>query len=70
MRGFSFRVHAWETHANDHRDVLCMHASDGAAELKTNFVSDKPGGWYSELYKRDGLTGGHVIMLGSDDASK
>jgi hypothetical protein len=41
-----------------------------AADLKTNFVSDKPSSWYSELYRRDGLTGGHVIMLGSDDASK
>ena len=42
----------------------------GEAELKTNFVSDKPSSWFSELYRRDGLTGGHVIMLGSDDASK
>ncbi|GLC37640.1 Phosphoribosylformimino-5-aminoimidazole carboxamide ribotide isomerase [Pleodorina starrii] len=40
------------------------------AELKTNFVSDKPSSWYSQLYQRDGLTGGHVIMLGADDASK
>ncbi|KAG2427785.1 hypothetical protein HXX76_012110 [Chlamydomonas incerta] len=44
--------------------------SSGAAELKTNFVSDKPSSWYSELYRRDGLAGGHVIMLGADDASK
>ena len=45
-------------------------AAAGEAELKTNFVSDKPSSWFSEMYKRDGLTGGHVIMLGSDDASK
>lgn len=45
-------------------------STGGAAELKTNFVSDKPSSWYSELYRRDGLTGGHVIMLGADDASK
>lgn len=32
--------------------------------LRTNFVSDRPAAWYAELYKRDGLTGGHVIMLG------
>src|SRR5256885_17217170 len=31
---------------------------------RTNFVSDKPSTWFAELYKRDGLTGGHVIMLG------
>jgi hypothetical protein len=42
----------------------------GEADLKTNFVSDKPSSWYAELYQRDQLTGGHVIMLGSDDASR
>jgi hypothetical protein len=33
-------------------------------------VSDKPSSWYAELYARDALTGGHVIMLGADDASR
>jgi len=37
-------------------------AADGG--LRTNFVSDRPARWYAELYKRDGLKGGHVIMLG------
>jgi len=32
--------------------------------LHTNFVSDRSAAWYAELYKRDGLEGGHVIMLG------
>lgn len=32
--------------------------------LKTNFASDLPPSHYAEMYKRDGLTGGHVIMLG------
>jgi phosphoribosylformimino-5-aminoimidazole carboxamide ribotide isomerase len=32
--------------------------------LQTNFVSDRPAAWYAELYHRDGLKGGHVIMLG------
>jgi phosphoribosylformimino-5-aminoimidazole carboxamide ribotide isomerase len=36
----------------------------GDAGLRTNFVSEKPARWFAELYKRDGLTGGHVIMLG------
>jgi phosphoribosylformimino-5-aminoimidazole carboxamide ribotide isomerase len=34
------------------------------AALRTNFVSEKPGAWFAELYRRDGLKGGHVIMLG------
>lgn len=34
------------------------------AGLRTNFVSEKPSAWFAESYRRDGLTGGHVIMLG------
>jgi phosphoribosylformimino-5-aminoimidazole carboxamide ribotide isomerase len=33
--------------------------------LRTNFVSDRSAGWFADLYRRDGLTGGHVIMLGA-----
>jgi phosphoribosylformimino-5-aminoimidazole carboxamide ribotide isomerase len=33
--------------------------------LRTNFVSEKSAAWFAELYKRDGLTGGHIIMLGA-----
>jgi phosphoribosylformimino-5-aminoimidazole carboxamide ribotide isomerase len=33
--------------------------------LRTNFISEKPARWFAELYKRDGLFGGHVIMLGA-----
>ena len=36
----------------------------GDAGLRTNFVSEKSAAWFAELYKRDGLVGGHVIMLG------
>lgn len=34
------------------------------AAVRTNFVSERPAAWFAELYRRDGLTGGHVIMLG------
>lgn len=52
------------------KDLPSTSGSDRSADLKTNFVSDKPSSWYAELYKRDHLTGGHVIMLGSDAASR
>src|SRR5437879_13884330 len=32
--------------------------------LRTNFVSEKSAAIYAELYQRDGLKGGHVVMLG------
>ena len=36
----------------------------GESGLKTNFVSDRSAGWFADLYRRDDLRGGHVIMLG------
>jgi phosphoribosylformimino-5-aminoimidazole carboxamide ribotide isomerase len=33
-------------------------------EIIENFVSAHDSSYYAELFKRDGLTGGHVIMLG------
>ncbi|MBC2742300.1 MAG: phosphoribosylformimino-5-aminoimidazole carboxamide ribotide isomerase [Desulfosarcina sp.] len=32
--------------------------------LETNFQAEKPAGWFADLYRRDNLTGGHVIQLG------
>jgi phosphoribosylformimino-5-aminoimidazole carboxamide ribotide isomerase len=42
----------------------------GDAGLRTNFVSEKPAAWFAELYKRDHLRGGHVIMLGAGNESE
>lgn len=38
--------------------------SDSGAETRTNHESDRPAGWFADLYRRDGLRGGHVILLG------
>ena len=38
--------------------------------LVTNFESTYPASFYAELYQESRLTGGHVIMLGSDEASR
>ena len=35
-----------------------------SSELHTNFVSDRPASWFAEMYKKDELSGGHIIMLG------
>lgn len=39
------------------------------AGARENFVSDLPPRHYSELYRRDGLAGGHVIQLGTGNES-
>ncbi len=38
--------------------------SDDPGRVKTNYIADQSAAWYAELYKKDGLRGGHVIMLG------
>ncbi|KAL9267234.1 hypothetical protein AKJ16_DCAP18315 [Drosera capensis] len=38
--------------------------------LVTNFVSEKSAAEYADLYREDGLVGGHVIMLGGDPLSR
>jgi len=42
----------------------------GDAGLRTNFVSEKSAAWFAELYRRDGLFGGHVIMLGAGNETE
>jgi phosphoribosylformimino-5-aminoimidazole carboxamide ribotide isomerase len=43
----------------------------GAPEnLRTNFVSEKSAAWFAELYKRDDLKGGHVVMLGAGNENE
>lgn len=38
--------------------------TDHGGGLRTNFVSERPSSYFAELYRRDVLPGGHVIMLG------
>ena len=37
---------------------------DDPESLQTNFTAEHPSSWFAELYKRDTLTGGHIIKLG------
>lgn len=38
--------------------------SDSGEGVRTNFVAEQPPRWFAELYRRDQLTGSHVIALG------
>ncbi|MBE0541482.1 MAG: phosphoribosylformimino-5-aminoimidazole carboxamide ribotide isomerase [Verrucomicrobia bacterium] len=53
-----------DLHEGRVKQIVGGTLSDEAGGLRTNFVSDRPAAWYAELYRRDGLAGGHVIMLG------
>ena len=37
---------------------------DDPKSLQTNFTAEHPSSWFAELYKKDNLTGGHIIKLG------
>ncbi|QIW98647.1 hypothetical protein AMS68_004165 [Peltaster fructicola] len=61
-----------DLHAGSVKQIIGGTLTDVAAELKTNFTSEQPAGFYAELYKKNQLKGGHVIMLGpgNDDAAR
>lgn len=54
-----------DLHNGQVKQIVGSTLSDtNAATLETNFSSSHPSSYYAEMYKRDGLTGGHIIMLG------
>ncbi|MST01033.1 MAG: phosphoribosylformimino-5-aminoimidazole carboxamide ribotide isomerase, partial [Pedosphaera sp.] len=54
-----------DLHDGKVKQIVGGTLTDGGAGLRTNFVSDRPASWYADLYKKDGLKGGHVIQLGA-----
>jgi phosphoribosylformimino-5-aminoimidazole carboxamide ribotide isomerase len=46
------------------KQIVGGSLNDSGSNLRTNFVSDRPAKWFAELYRKDDLRGGHVIMLG------
>lgn len=53
-----------DLHEGRVKQIVGGSLSDDPGTLRTNFVSERPASWFADLYRRDGLRGGHVIMLG------
>ncbi len=53
-----------DLHQGRVKQIVGGTLSDNSAELKTNFETMLPSSYYAGLYGKDGLSGGHVIMLG------
>ena len=53
-----------DLHEGRVKQIVGSTLRDSGAGLETNFVSDRSPSWYADLYRRDGLRGGHVILLG------
>ncbi len=62
-----------DLHNGTVKQIVGSSLSDSQpGELKTNFTAEKPSSYYAEMYKRDNLTGGHIIKLGpgNDEAAR
>src|SRR5436190_13630140 len=53
-----------DLHKGKVKQVVGGTMNNDPSKVRANYVSERPSTWYAELYRRDGLRGGHVIMLG------
>ena len=53
-----------DIHDGKVKQIIGGTLTDNPGTVVENFVSDKDSAYYAEMFKRDGLSGGHVIMLG------
>ena len=59
-----------DLHEGQVKQIVGGTLGAGSGQLRTNFVSERSAAWYAELYRRDGLAGGHLIMLGPGNESE
>jgi phosphoribosylformimino-5-aminoimidazole carboxamide ribotide isomerase len=61
-----------DLHEGKVKQIVGGTLSDAPGQLRTNFISDRPASWFAELYRRDNLPGGHIILLGpgNEDAAR
>ena len=54
-----------DLHEGKVKQIVGSTLIDGDPDrLQTNFTANSDSSWYAELYRRDELGGGHIIMLG------
>jgi phosphoribosylformimino-5-aminoimidazole carboxamide ribotide isomerase len=54
-----------DLHEGQVKQIVGGTLNGSGAGLRTNFISEKPAAWFADLYRRDDLKGGHVILLGA-----
>lgn len=57
-----------DIHNGKVKQIVGSSISDSENEVSENYVSKHNSSYYANLYKRDGLTGGHVILLNAKDS--
>lgn len=58
-----------DLHEGKVKQIVGGTLSGEPGALRTNFVAERPASWFAELYRKDRLAGGHVIMLGAGNAA-
>lgn len=59
-----------DLHQGKVKQIVGGTLTDGTALPMENFISDKSASYYAEMFRKDRLTGGHVIMLGSGNETE
>ncbi|CAJ1359459.1 unnamed protein product, partial [Effrenium voratum] len=54
-----------DIHAGQVKQIVGGTLSEETDAPVTNFAASQPSSYFAELYKKDGLGGGHAIMLGA-----
>lgn len=57
-----------DIHNGKVKQIVGGSLQDAGDYARENFVSEKPSSWYAEMFRRDGLIGGHVILLNGKDS--
>lgn len=57
-----------DIHNGKVKQVVGSTIVDEGDKAKENFVSEKGASYYADMYKNDGLTGGHIILLNHKDS--
>lgn len=52
-----------DIHNGKVKQIVGGSLKDAGNEAKENFVSEQTADWYARLYEKDGLKGGHIILL-------
>ena len=58
-----------DIHNGEVKQIVGGSLKDAGDKAETNFVSHYDAAHYANLYRRDGLTGGHIIMLNPASSS-
>ena len=52
-----------DIHNGKVKQIVGGSLKDAGNQARENFVSEQTADWYARLYERDGLKGGHIILL-------